>query len=84
MILTIESRRNRVLSRFCGRLRSACAEYDKTCPVDFALASGNVGVMGATNEVVHQREFQTIFWVYVTITISCCFPIRRWLRWLRW
>jgi hypothetical protein len=47
----------------------AHAEYDKTCPVNFALASGNVGVMGATNEVVHQREFATIFWVYVTITI---------------
>ena len=47
----------------------AHAEYDKTCPVNFALASGNVGVMGATNEVVHEKEFATIFWVYVTITI---------------
>lgn len=47
----------------------AHADYEKTCPVNFALASGNVGVMGATNEVVHEREFATIFWVYVTITI---------------
>ena len=47
----------------------AHAEYDKTCPVNFALASGNVGVMAATNEVVHEKEFATIFWVYVTITI---------------
>jgi predicted RND superfamily exporter protein len=48
--------------------RAAHAEFDRQCPVNFALASGNVGVMGATNEVVHEREFWTIFWVYVVIT----------------
>lgn len=49
--------------------RERHASFDQTCPVNFALASGNVGVMAATNEVVHAREFWTIFWVYVTITI---------------
>ncbi|MHA7834919.1 MAG: efflux RND transporter permease subunit, partial [Algiphilus sp.] len=57
------------LSQRIEQAEKAHAEYDKTCPVNFALASGNVGVMGATNEVVHEKEFATIFWVYVTITI---------------
>src|SRR3546814_17579479 len=29
---------------------------DKSCPVNFALASGNVGVMAATNEEVQDRK----------------------------
>lgn len=47
---------------------AAYAEFDRQCPVNFALSSGNVGVMGATNEVVHAKEFWTIFWVYVVIS----------------
>ncbi|WP_420428225.1 efflux RND transporter permease subunit [Algiphilus sp.] len=57
------------LTQQIEQAEKAHAEYNKTCPVNFALASGNVGVMGATNEVVHEKEFATIFWVYVTITI---------------
>lgn len=57
------------LTKRIEQAEQAHAEYEKTCPVNFALASGNVGVMGATNEVVHEKEFATIFWVYVTITI---------------
>lgn len=37
------------------------------CPVHFALASGNVGVMAATNEVVEASELKTVLWVYVVI-----------------
>ena len=37
------------------------------CPVHFALASGNVGVMGATNAVVHRKELPAVLWVYAVI-----------------
>jgi len=37
------------------------------CPVHFALASGNVGVMAATNEVVEGSELKTVLWVYLVI-----------------
>jgi predicted RND superfamily exporter protein len=46
------------------------AQYDamnKDCPVHFALATGNVGVMAATNEVVQAEEGQVVLWVYVAI-----------------
>ncbi|MGB1557534.1 MAG: efflux RND transporter permease subunit [Oceanococcaceae bacterium] len=37
--------------------------------VNFALATGNVGVMAATNEVVKEQELQVVGWVYVVILV---------------
>src|SRR3546814_15460947 len=45
---------------------------DKSCPVNFALASGNVGVMAATNEEVHRLERPILYIVYAGI-IVCVF-----------
>jgi hypothetical protein len=45
------------------------ASYNKVCPVNFAMALGNVGVMAATNEVVHEKELATVLWVYVVIVL---------------
>jgi uncharacterized protein len=42
-------------------------EDNRDAPVQFALASGNVGVMAATNEVVKAQEKLIVFWVYVAI-----------------
>ncbi|HEY0974197.1 MAG TPA: MMPL family transporter [Solimonas sp.] len=43
------------------------AERTTPCPLHFALASGNVGVMGATNAVVHEKELPAVLWVYAVI-----------------
>ena len=45
---------------------------DKECPVNFALASGNVGVMAATNELVEKLEHPILYLVYFAIVI-CVF-----------
>lgn len=45
------------------------AKFDKVCPMNFALATGNVGVMAATNEVIKAKEIVTIAIVYVVILI---------------
>ncbi len=37
--------------------------------VNFALASGNVGVMAATNEEIKARELLVIVWVHLTLMI---------------
>ncbi|HSW13194.1 MAG TPA: efflux RND transporter permease subunit, partial [Solimonas sp.] len=37
--------------------------------VDFQLASGNVGVMAATNEEIRAREIVVIVWVHLTLLI---------------
>ena len=46
--------------------------FDKACPVNFALASANVGVMAATNEEVHRLEKRTLLYVYLAI-VFCVF-----------
>ncbi|SEQ05959.1 MMPL family protein [Solimonas aquatica] len=48
------------------------ASFDKACPVNFALATGNVGVMAATNEEVHRLERPILYIVYAGI-IVCVF-----------
>ncbi|MGH8460369.1 MAG: efflux RND transporter permease subunit [Stenotrophobium sp.] len=37
--------------------------------INFALASGNVGVMAATNEEIKAREILVIIWVHLTLLI---------------
>lgn len=40
---------------------------NKDTAVNFALASGNVGVMAATNEVIEDKEVEILLWVYLVI-----------------
>lgn len=56
-----KDRRNDVRDRY--------EAMEKNCPIEFALASGNVGVMAATNEVVHEQELQVVLWVYAVILV---------------
>ena len=48
----------------------AFRENDKsTDRIDFRLASGNVGVMAATNEVVKDKEVEIVLWVYAVVLV---------------
>lgn len=44
----------------------------------FQLATGNVGVMAATNEVVSAAQFPMVLWVYATTTTLCLLSFRSW------
>lgn len=46
--------------------------------VKFQLASGNVGVMAATNEVVAAAQNPILFWVFATIIVLCLITFRSW------
>jgi hypothetical protein len=64
-----------------ARQRDLQSKYDgmtKDCPVNFALATGNVGVMAATNEVVEAQEGRVVLWVYVVILILLWLCFRSW------
>ncbi len=52
--------------------KAKLATLDKPCPVNFALASAQVGVMAATNEEVHRLEKPILYIVYAGI-IVCVF-----------
>ncbi len=59
-------------------LRQERAAIAQDCPVEFALASGNVGVMAATNEVVEAKELPTVLWVYAVIAVLLILSYRSW------
>ncbi|MGH8516365.1 MAG: efflux RND transporter permease subunit [Panacagrimonas sp.] len=48
------------------------AEEGPDSPVKFQLATGNVGVMAATNDVIRDTEYTVLFWLYLCIGI-CVF-----------
>ncbi len=47
-------------------------------PVKFQLATGNVGVMAATNEVVEHAQFPMVMWLYAAIVVLCLISFRSW------
>ncbi len=46
------------------------AEQPADAPVKFKLATGNVGVMAATNDVVKETEPTVLLWLYAAIAVS--------------
>ena len=50
-------------------LRDEYTAMEFNCPVRFSLASGNVGVMAATNEVVEEEELMVVLYVYMVILV---------------
>ncbi len=59
-----------------GALRQRVADtkakldgFDKPCPVNFALASAQGGVMAASNEVVHAKDKPIVYYVYAVIIV---------------
>lgn len=49
-----------------------------TDQVKFQLATGNVGVMAATNEVVEAAQFPMVMWLYAAIIALCLISFRSW------
>jgi len=46
--------------------------------IRFQLATGNVGVMAATNEVVEAAQFPIVMWVYASTVALCLLSFRSW------
>jgi len=61
------------------RLVAAVKEYrgaHSDDPLDYRLASGNVGVMAATNEAVAAAQVPMLIWVYAAIVALCLATFR--------
>ncbi|MGH8481423.1 MAG: efflux RND transporter permease subunit, partial [Nevskiaceae bacterium] len=57
--------------------REELGGLSKACPVNFAMASANVGVMAATNEVVHDLEKKILLYVYIAIVFAVALSFRQ-------
>ena len=53
-------------------------EDNASTEVRFQLASGNVGVMGATNEVVSAAQFPMLIYVFSAVIVLCLLAFRSW------
>jgi predicted RND superfamily exporter protein len=63
------------------RIVAAVKEYDAEHGSDegrFLLATGNVGVMAATNEAVSAAQFPMLMWVFAAIILLCLITFRSW------
>ena len=59
-------------------LKTKLSGMSKECPVNFALATGNVGVMAATNQVVEHLEKRILLYVYVAIVLCVYLSFFEW------
>lgn len=53
-------------------------QQEEDGPVRFRLATGNVGVMGATNEVVAAAQFPMLVYVFGAVIALCLLSFRTW------
>ncbi|HVT36024.1 MAG TPA: MMPL family transporter [Nevskiaceae bacterium] len=66
------------LTKEADDTKDAFKKMDKECPVNFALASAQVGVMAATNEEVHRLERPILYIVYLGIIICVYLSFFEW------
>jgi len=53
-------------------------DTENSATVQFRLATGNVGVMGATNEVVAAAQFPMLLYVFGAVILLCLVAFRSW------
>lgn len=56
----------------------AFREAEASDDVAFRLATGNVGVMGATNEVISAAQFPMLLYVFSAVIVLCLIAFRSW------
>ncbi len=72
----------RALGERIDALRNAWTGLPQACPVNFALATGNLGVMAATNAVVEAAEWPALAWVYAVVFALLLLSYRSLRAWL--
>jgi hypothetical protein len=65
------------LSRVTDAVKTFAANHDSP-KAKFRLASGNAGVMAATNEVVRAAETPILLWVFGAVIVLCLITFRSW------
>jgi len=65
------------ISELMTRIKAFKAQYDSD-DITFELASGNVGVMAATNEVVHAADKVVNSALFASVALLCLWMFRSW------
>ncbi len=77
VIIYLQDHKAETIKRVIAAVKEFRAAYG-TDRVKYLLATGNVGVMAATNEVVEAAQFPMIAWVYAAVVVLCLLSFRSW------
>lgn len=77
VIIFTEDHKAETIERIVAAVKDFAALHDSERH-KFKLATGNVGVMAATNEVVKANEFPILLWVYAAIAVLCLALFKSW------
>ena len=71
-----KNHKSETIKSLISEVQAFKSQQDPQSKVKFHLASGNLGIMAATNEVVEQAELPMLFYVFSIITLLCWWLVR--------
>ena len=77
VMIYLKDHKAETIKRVVGAVKAFRAA-NTTGRVSFQLATGNIGVMAATNEVVESAQFPMVAWLYIAIVALCLISFRSW------
>lgn len=77
VMIYLRDHKAETIKRVVAAVKQFRAEHPSE-KAQFHLASGNVGVMAATNEVVEAAQFPMVVWLYAAIVVLCLISFRSW------
>lgn len=69
MLIFTSDHKAETIDKVIASVNRFIAAEPADAPVKFRLASGNVGVVAATNDVIKQTEHTVLFWLYLCIAV---------------
>ncbi|MGD8396913.1 MAG: MMPL family transporter [Candidatus Eiseniibacteriota bacterium] len=73
----LEDHKAETMQRVVDAVKAFAAEHDSERH-RFRLATGNVGVMAATNEVVATAQLEVLLYIYAAVLLLCLLTFRSW------
>jgi predicted RND superfamily exporter protein len=77
VMIYLKDHKAETINRVVAAVKDFRERY-QTERVRFQLATGNVGVMAATNEVVVAAQFPMVWWLNAAIVVLCLISFRSW------
>ncbi|MDX2187976.1 MAG: MMPL family transporter [Opitutaceae bacterium] len=78
VFIYLKDHRAETLQDATQTIKQFIQELGPTPPIHLKLASGNAGVMAATNEVVERTQNPILAWVFGVVTALCLLTFRSW------
>ena len=75
VLMFTEDHKADTITRIVAAVKDFAREHDSD-RIKFRLATGNVGVMAATNVVVEAAQFKILLWVYTAVIVLCLLTFR--------